>query len=319
MTNGVSVVPVVEPAHKVQPAYSPKLADNVEQGTPAEIAQMLRWKVGADFDSIDQTGKPGFAGNKEEGRVARKADTEVLVDLQERLFANAKDGNEGDNARSLLLVIQGRDTAGKGGIVNHVAGALSPHGVAIAAFGVPTKEEAQHHYLWRVKKQLPAPGQIGVFDRSHYEDILAVRIHGLAPEDVWRGRYEEIRAFEDELVAGGMAIVKIMLTVSQKEQYARLSDRLQREDKLWKFSSNDIDDRLRWFEYSQAFADVMDETDSNDTPWYVVPSDRKWYTRWAVTRIVIHHLLGMNLAWPAAGFDIEKERAKLESARVVKR
>lgn len=306
--------PVVAPAHSIQPALSPKLADNVDQATPAELAELLRWRAGGNFDAIDQTGKPGFGGKKDDGKTARAMDTEVLVDLQERLFANAKVGA----TRSLLLVIQGRDTAGKGGIVNHVAGALSPHGVSIAAFGVPTQEEARHHFLWRIKKQLPAPGQIGVFDRSHYEDVLAVRIHKLAKEEVWRGRYEEIREFERTLADGGTDIVKVMLTVSQNEQYERLSDRLAREDKLWKYSPSDVDDRLKWYEYSRAFADVMDETDTNRAPWYVVPSDRKWYARWAVARLVIHHLLGMNLAWPHSEFNVEDERARLEASKEIR-
>lgn len=305
--------PIVVPAHSVEPALSPKLADNVDQASPAELVQMLRWKRGATFDAIDPSSKPGFGGNKLEGKAARAADSEVLSDLQERLYANSKIGTE----RSMLLVIQGRDTAGKGGIVNHVAGVLSPHGVSIASFGEPTEEEKRHHYLWRIKQKLPKHGQIGVFDRSHYEDILAVRMHNLAPESVWRGRYEEVRQFERDLVKSGTAVVKIMLAVSQEEQYERLKDRLRREDKLWKYSPSDIDDRLRWFEYSQAFSDVMDETDANITPWYVVPADRKWYARWAVTRIAIHHLLGMNLAWPPAQFDVEEERARLEAARVV--
>ena len=306
--------PIVEPAHSVEPALSPKLADEVDQASPAELVQMLRWKRGASFDAIDPTAKPGFSGNKDQGKVARTADSAVLSDLQERLYANAKTGIE----RSLLVVIQGRDTAGKGGIVNHVAGVLSPHGVSIASFGVPTEEEKQHHFLWRIKKKLPTHGQIGVFDRSHYEDILAVRIHNLAPESVWQGRYEEIRQFEQDLVKSGTAVIKIMLTVSQEEQYERLAKRLSREDKLWKYSPGDVDDRLRWYEYSRAFADVMDETDSNDTPWYVVPSDRKWYARWAVTRIMIHHLLGMNVVWPPPEFDVEAERARLEEAREIK-
>lgn len=295
---------------KIIPAEVPPLADNVDQAAPGEVADLLRFAPGNRFAAVDPSATPGFSGGKADGKIAQAFDSAVLADLQERLFANAA-VNGLHNA--VLLVIQGRDSAGKGGLVKHVVSALSPHGVEVAAFGVPTAEEAAHHFLWRVYKRLPRWGNIAVFDRSHYEDILATRMHDLAPESVWKDRYDVINEFEEGLHESGIRIVKIMLTISPEEQAERLRDRLVRIDKQWKHSTSDLDDRALWDEYTTAFQDVLDRTSRAGAPWFVVPADRKWYSRWAVTRILIHELEQLDLEWPRGNFDPAAELARLEA------
>ncbi|RXW31999.1 PPK2 family polyphosphate--nucleotide phosphotransferase [Propioniciclava flava] len=266
-------------------------------------------KAGLTFDlsTLDRNGRPGWAGNKSRGEAYMAARGEELSDLQEKLFAEGRSGGE----RSVLLVLQGLDTAGKGGIVRHVMGMVDPQGVKLASFGVPTAEERAHHYLWRIEKQLPPAGRIGVFDRSHYEDVLVVRVDELVPEAEWQGRYDEINAWEEKLIAGGTTIVKVALMVSYDEQGARLAERLDRPDKYWKFSPSDITTRSKWPAYQQAYADVFARTSTEKAPWYVVPADRKWYARLAVTEILTQTLESLDLGWPAATFDVAEMQAAL--------
>ena len=266
-------------------------------------------KAGPTFDlsTLDRNGRPGWAGNKSRGEAYLAARGEELSDLQEKLFAEGRSGGE----RSVLLVLQGLDTAGKGGIVRHVMGMVDPQGVKLASFGVPTAEERAHHYLWRIEKQLPPAGRIGVFDRSHYEDVLVVRVDELVPEAEWQGRYDEINAWEEKLIAGGTTIVKVALMVSYDEQGARLAERLDRPDKYWKFSPSDITTRSKWPAYQQAYADVFARTSTEKAPWYVVPADRKWYARLAVTEILTQTLESLDLGWPAATFDVAEMQAAL--------
>ncbi len=266
-------------------------------------------KAGPTFDlsTLDRNGRPGWAGNKSRGEAYMAARGEELSDLQEKLFAGGRSGGE----RSVLLVLQGLDTAGKGGIVRHVMGMVDPQGVKLASFGVPTAEERAHHYLWRIEKQLPPAGRIGVFDRSHYEDVLVVRVDELVPEAEWQGRYDEINAWEEKLIAGGTTIVKVALMVSYDEQGARLAERLDRPDKYWKFSPSDITTRSKWPAYQQAYADVFARTSTEKAPWYVVPADRKWYARLAVTEILTQTLESLDLGWPAATFDVAEMQAAL--------
>ena len=297
---------------KIRPAEVPPLAANVPQAAPSEVADLLRFAPGNSFDAVDPEATPGFSGSKADGKVAQSLDNAVFSDLQERLFANAAvNGLQ----HSVLLIIQGRDSAGKGGLVKHVVGALSPHGVEVAAFGVPTAEEAAHYFLWRVYRRLPRWGNIGVFDRSHYEDILAVRMHGLAPQKVWEERYDVINEFEEGLHESGIRVVKVMLTISPDEQEERLRDRLVRADKQWKHSASDISDRAAWGDYTTAFQDVLDRTSRVGAPWFVVPANRKWYSRWAVTRILINELQQLGLEWPQGDFDPAAELARLEASR----
>lgn len=295
----------------IEPAEVPRLADNVEQAAPGELAELLRYRSGQSFAGVDPESTPGFSGNKADGRAAHELDNAVLKDLQERLFANTKVGGL---HRALILVLQGRDSSGKGGIVRHVAGAVSPHGVVTAAFGVPTDEEAAHHFLWRVYRKLPRFGTIAVFDRSHYEDILVPRVRGLTPPKVWQDRYDVINEFEEGLVESGVRIIKVMLTISPEEQAERLRDRIVRIDKQWKHSRGDLEDRRDWDEYTEAFEDVLERTSTEAAPWYIVPADRKWYSRWAVVRLLIDELQALDLQWPRGSFDPEAELALLEKS-----
>lgn len=267
-------------------------------------------RAGADFDlaGFDRGAQPGWSGSRQHGEEFLEERGEDMSELQERLFAEGRSGG----TRSVLLVLQGLDTAGKGGIVRHVMGMVDPQGVKLASFGVPTEEERSHHYLWRIERQLPPPGRIGVFDRSHYEDVLVVRVAGLVPEAVWRERYDEINAWEQQLIAAGTTIVKVALLVSYDEQGKRLMERLDRPDKYWKFSPNDITTRSKWPAYQDAYADVFARTSTEQAPWYVVPADSKWFARLAVTEILTRTLTDLNPTWPFATFDIEEMRAKLQ-------
>lgn len=266
-------------------------------------------RVGPDFDlsSFDRNGQPGWDGDKDDGEAYLPERGEEMSELQERLFAEGREGGK----RSVLLVLQGLDTAGKGGIVRHVMGMVDPQGVALASFGVPTEEERSHHYLWRIEKELPPPGRIGVFDRSHYEDVLVVRVDELVPEHVWRARYDEINAWEKELVEGGTTIIKVALMVSYAEQGERLMERLERPDKHWKFNPGDLDTRSKWPAFQAAYADVFRLTSTEDAPWYVVPADKKWYSRLAITEILTRTLEELDPQWPVADFDVEEMKKAL--------
>ena len=266
-------------------------------------------RVGPDFDlaSFDRNGQPGWDGDKEDGEAYLPERGEEMSDLQERLFAEGREGG----TRSVLLVLQGLDTAGKGGIVRHVMGMVDPQGVALASFGVPTEEERAHHYLWRIEKKLAPAGRIGVFDRSHYEDVLVVRVDELVPEDVWRARYDEINAWEKKLVEGGTTIIKVALMVSYAEQGERLMERLERPDKHWKFNPGDLDTRSKWPAFQEAYSDVFRLTSTDHAPWYVVPADKKWYSRLAITEILTRTLEDLDPQWPVADFDVEEMKKAL--------
>ncbi|MFW2514385.1 PPK2 family polyphosphate kinase [Demequina sp. SO4-13] len=271
----------------------------------------LRVSEGFRIEGFDPTGKPGFAGSKQDGKRIRKHRGEHLAELQERLFAGGRVGDD----RSLLLVLQGMDTAGKGGIVRHVLGMVDPQGVQARGFGAPTEEELEHHFLWRIEKALPKAGHIGVFDRSHYEDVLIARVHELVPRGTWEGRYDEINEWERRLTESGTTIVKCALMVSQEEQLDRLEKRLNRPDKHWKYSPADLDERAHWPAYMEAFQAVFDRTSTAAAPWHVIPSTRKWYARLAVTELLTSALEKMDLQWPAADYDLDEERARITQVR----
>ncbi|WP_327110468.1 polyphosphate kinase 2 family protein [Nocardia sp. NBC_01730] len=278
-----------------------------------------RWAVAATdalkadglrIGELDTSGRPGFTGDKKAGTELLAERALVLSDLQEKLYANGRSGDK----RGVLLVLQGMDTAGKGGIVRHVIGSVDPQGVDHAAFGVPTPEEKRHHFLWRIRKALPRAGQLGVFDRSHYEDVLVVRVHNLVPPTVWEPRYDEINAFERELVGEGITLVKVALFISLDEQKKRLSERLNRPDKYWKFSAADIDERAFWPDYQEAYQAIVDRTSTELAPWYVLPADHKWYSRLAVTELLIDAFERLQLDWPPAKFDVEEQKRRLAQA-----
>ncbi|TYL55730.1 polyphosphate kinase 2 family protein [Nocardioides sp. BGMRC 2183] len=260
-----------------------------------------------DLAAIPTGGTPAFVGGKAEGRSTLQHLAPELADLQEQLFAAGRSGQ----ARGLLLVLQGMDTSGKGGTLRATVGLVDPQGVRITSFGAPTAQEREHDFLWRIERALPRPGQIGVFDRSHYEDVLIARVRGLASADEIERRYGAINDWEQQVVERGTPILKCMLHIGSDEQRERLLARLDRPDKHWKFDPSDIDDRLLWPQYQQAYEVALERTNTEHAPWYVVPADRKWYRNLAVAQLLHHALLAMELTWPAADFDVEKERARL--------
>jgi PPK2 family polyphosphate:nucleotide phosphotransferase len=271
-------------------------------------SELLRVGAGFQLDDVDPEATPGFVGAKVEGRAALKQGERILTELQELLFANSRGG---DDPRRVLLVLQALDTAGKGGIVRHVMGAVDPQGVKLTAFKKPTPEELEHDFLWRVRKAVPEAGLIGVFDRSHYEDVLIGRVRELAPLEEIERRYGAINEFEAELASSDTTIIKVMLHLSADEQKQRLQERLDRPDKHWKYNPGDIDERLLRPKYMEAFQVVFDRTTAADAPWYVVPADHKWYARLVVQHLLIAALEDMELDWPEADFDVEAEKARL--------
>lgn len=255
----------------------------------------------ADFDPGS---KPGFDGDRKTGEKLLAEYGHDLADLQERLFAEGRSGG----SRSVLLVLQGMDTAGKGGIVRHVGGMMDPQGLTVRGFGKPTREELAHDFLWRIRTALPPAGKVGIFDRSHYEDVLPVRVHGLVPEAKWRGRYALINEFERELVAAGTTVIKCALVVSKAEQTKRLTKRLDRPDKYWKYDPSDIEERAHWDAYLAAYQDIFDLTDTAVAPWYVIPADSKWFSRLAIARLLRDTLDGLDLQWPPADFNVAEQQ-----------
>ena len=251
---------------------------------------------------IDPAGHPGIAGKRDALRDLEAA-AERLADLQERLYAQ--------HTRSLLLVLQGMDTSGKGGTIKHVFRGVNPAGVSVAAFKQPTEEELAQHFLWRIERRLPTRGHIAIFDRSHYEDVTVVRVHELVPEAVWRDRYEEIVEWERGVAESGTAIVKCYLHLSRDEQRERLLARLRDPDKHWKFNEGDLQERERWPEYQAAYEDAIARCHTDEAPWYIVPADRKWYRNWAVQRLVVETLEEIDPRFPRPPLDVPALTARL--------
>lgn len=270
-------------------------------------SEVLRFRPGSKVSDLDTDSSPGFSGKREDAEKITAEREAHFAELQEMLYAN---GREGDH-RSVLLVLQGMDTAGKGGIVTHVVAAGNPMGIDYHSFGKPTPEERSHHFLWRINKALPRAGHIGVFDRSHYEDVLVVRVHELVPPDELDGRYDEINTFEKELAEAGTTVVKVAMFVSLEEQKARLTERLQRPDKFWKYNPGDLDERKLWPAYQEAYQIMLERTSTDHAPWFLLPCDKKWYARMAVNELLIEALSAMNLSWPPPDFDLEGERKRV--------
>jgi PPK2 family polyphosphate:nucleotide phosphotransferase len=260
-----------------------------------------------ELASYDTRATPLFKGGKKEGKSALPAMGDELSDLQERLFAEGRSGG----TRSVLFVLQGMDTSGKGGLSRHAFALVDPQGVHITSFKAPSKAELRHDFLWRIEKQAPRAGFIGVFDRSHYEDVLIAKVRGLAePKEIER-RYGAINEFEEKLVENGTVVVKCMLHISAEEQKERLLARLDDPSKLWKFNPGDIDERRRWPEYQRAYEIALERTNTEHAPWLVIPSDRKWYRNLAVASVLRETLQRMDLGWPPADFDVEEQRTRL--------
>ncbi|MFW6599752.1 PPK2 family polyphosphate kinase [Propionibacteriaceae bacterium Y2011] len=276
-----------------------------------ELSELLRLPKGrVDLDSWDPNGHPGYPGKgKKDADEHLAALAPELSDLQERLYANGR--SYGAEAPRLLVILQGSDTAGKGGVIRKAIGLVDPQGVELKAFKQPTKEELSHDFLWRIRRALPSPGMIGIFDRSQYEDVLIARVQELVPEDEWRKRYTQINAFEREVVDSGTVVIKCFLHVSNAEQKVRLGERLDNPEKYWKYNPGDVDKRLQWDEYRAAYNDALTRCNTKPAPWYVIPSDRKWYRNWAVAQLILEHLRAMDLSWPEADFDIAAEQERL--------
>jgi PPK2 family polyphosphate:nucleotide phosphotransferase len=276
--------------------------------TKALVTDLLRIAPGPVLlRSHDPRATPGFSGDKAAGKRALAELGEQISDLQERLYAEGRSGG----VRSVLIVLQGMDTSGKGGVVRHCAGLLDPQGVQIASFKAPTAAEKARGFLWRVRQRVPGPGMIGIFDRSHYEDVLIGRVRKLAAPSTIANRYESINHFEADLVDDGTAVLKCFLHISAHEQRNRLMARLEDPAKQWKFNPADIDERARWNDYQSAYEIALERCNTEVAPWLVVPSDRKWYRNWAITRILLEHLTTLDPRWPPTDFDVAEQKARL--------
>jgi PPK2 family polyphosphate:nucleotide phosphotransferase len=272
------------------------------------IADHVRLGRGpVDLTAVETDAAPGFGGSKSDGKAALAAMADELADLQERLWAERTAGSE----RRLLLVLQGMDTSGKGGVLRHAVGLIDPQGVRITSFKAPTEEEKKHDFLWRIEKGLPTAGYVGVFDRSHYEDVLIARVRGFAePEEIER-RYGAINDFEARLVAEGTTIIKCMLHISADEQKARLQERLDNPEKHYKFNPDDLDERAQWSAYREAYEIALERTNTEVAPWHLIPADKKWFRNLAVAQLLLDALRGLDLQWPVADFDVEEQKRRL--------
>ncbi|MCW2503283.1 MAG: hypothetical protein JWO79_1567 [Actinomycetia bacterium] len=260
---------------------------------------------------IDPRSTPGLKSNKRDAKDWSRAEvariTAKLGSYQEPLYAAAKKGAPD----RILLLLQAMDCGGKDGTVRSVLTGSNPAGVKVVSFGPPTEEERAHDFLWRVERALPPPGYLGVFNRSHYEDVLVVRVHELVPPETWQERYEQINAFEAAQVASGLTVVKVMLHISKEEQAARLLARLADPTKFWKYNPGDLAERARWDDYQVAYEDAINRCSTPQAPWYVVPADRKWYRNWAVANLLLAAFEKVDPQYPVPDFDVAAERAKL--------
>ncbi len=268
----------------------------------AELALRAGPVVLAGYDPAAQPMQPG------KKQLAKLSNAAHLPDLQERLWAESTTGGR----RRILLVLQGIDTAGKGGVTEHVVGLCGPIGVQYTAFKKPTPEEAAHDFLWRIRQKLPGPGVIGVFDRSHYEDVLVPRVHRLIPASEWEARYAQINEFEAEIAAAGTTVLKCFLHISYDTQRERLLARLDNPDKHWKFNVDDVAERAHWSEYIAAFEGMLANCNTPAAPWYVVPSDSKKYRNWAVAELLRETLEELDPQYPCPALDVEALRERLQ-------
>ncbi len=256
----------------------------------------------AGIAKIDPSSTPGFKGDRDQVRDRAEKEladnTAAIAALQERLYA--------ENTRALLVVLQGMDTSGKDGVIRHVFSGVNPQGCHVTSFKKPSENELDQDYLWRIHQQIPPRGEIGVFNRAHYEDVLIVRVHDLVPKGVWSARYAQINEFEHYLAANGVVILKFFLHISKQEQLERLRARLEDPAKNWKFQAGDVRERQFWKDYQAAYEDAITKCSTEWAPWYVIPADRKWYRNWAVSTIVRQTLEMMNPKYPPAPRDLHK-------------
>ena len=262
---------------------------------------------------LDPDATPGFPGSGKADAAALTAKlAPELSDWQEKLYAENKEDDTPH--RSVLVILQGLDTSGKGGIIRHVFGLVDPQGLAIHAFKQPNPEELAHDFLWRIAREVPSRGMIGIFDRSQYEDVLVVRVDGLVAADVWEARYDQINSFESELVSQGTTILKCFLNISPDEQKRRLLERVENPAKHWKYSRSDVDVRRKWPQYMEAYEDVLNRCNTDVAPWYVIPSNKKWYRNWAVATLLLEHLRDLAPSWPVGDFVVPDEISSIEAS-----
>ncbi len=283
--------------------------------TGASVSALLRQTPGVpvDLSCLDPAATPGFSGGKKRAGREVAALGDPLAELHTRLQAASTAG-----ARDrLLLIVQGTDCSGKDGVGRHVVSLLEPMWSRSVAFVKPTEEELRHNFLWRIRKELPVAGQVAVFNRSHYEDVLVVRVHNLASPEIWQGRYEEINRFERRLAAEGVRLVKLMLHISPEVQLKRLTARLSDPTKLWKYNPGDFDERSFWPRYVDAYEVALSRCTGPDAPWYIVPADHKWYRDWAVAHLLLEALQAIGPEYPPADFDLAAERARLDGEGAV--
>ncbi len=293
----------------------PMASHDIFAGESRRLSDLLRVLPGStvDLKSWDPRSTAGFPGDgKKDAERLRQAMLVELADLQERLFADGRSFPE--RATSVLVVLQGMDTSGKGGTVSHVFSLMNPAGIEHTAFKAPTPEERRHDFLWRITKALPEQGMISIFDRSHYEDVLIVRVERLVPEDVWGKRYDQINEWEAKVADSGTRIIKCFLHISPHAQKERLAARLADPSKYWKYNPGDIDARAKWDEYAEAYEAALSKCSTDVAPWYVIPADRKWYRNWAVATLLHEALLSIDPKWPPATFDVATEKARVATA-----
>ncbi len=263
---------------------------------------MNRYRVrpnsNVDLSKYDPKDTSAYQGEKDEAKEELDALTDRLEVLQELLYAEHK--------HKLLVVLQGMDTSGKDGVIRHVFEGVNPQGVQVASFKVPTPEELDHDYLWRVHKHTPGRGEIVIFNRSHYEDVLVVRVHGLVPEERWKLRYQQINDFERTLAEEGTTLLKFFLHIDQDEQKERLQARLDDPNKHWKFSLGDLKERKRWDDYRRAYEDALGKTSTKFAPWYIVPSNRKWYRNLVIASVIVETLEGLEMHFPEPQDDLSQ-------------
>lgn len=270
-------------AHAIQPEHY--------RVTPGHPIVLSEWST----NTTD-----GFEGSKEERATLLAELNERLGDLQQMLYAESK--------HKVLVVLQGMDTSGKDGTIKHVFHTINPLGVRVANFKRPNDVELAHDYLWRVHEHAPRNGRITIFNRSHYEDVLVVRVNDLVPHHVWRRRFEHIRGFEQMLADEGTTIIKLFLHISKEEQRARLQERLDNPAKHWKFEHGDVTERAHWDAYTEAYEQAISETSTTDAPWYIIPSDRKWYRNLVVSTLLIEKLQALDMRYPEPIAGIENIR-----------
>lgn len=258
-----------------------------------------------DLKDWDPSESAEFKGGKQEGLAAIATLVSELDALQELLYAQ--------HQHKLLIVLQAMDTGGKDGTIRRVFEGVNPQGVRVASFKAPTPFEMDHDYLWRVHNQVPAKGEMVIFNRSHYEDVLVVRVHGLVPPEVWKKRFDQINEFERMLADEGTTILKFFLHISPAEQKKRLLARLKDETKQWKYNPADLKERALWDKYAQAYEDVLSRTSTEYAPWYIVPAERKWYRDWVVATILVKALKDLGMEYPKPPFDVDAARTELEA------